>query len=140
MLPRCLAMIAMNATGGEIVDGKLTAKDINKAVRVLKKNKASYPEGVWCRYDGQYFHADNLDNLRLKVIDYITKQELVKGVKAYCVDEWRDATIGKMPTWPSIPMNFAEVLHMKIPPLPENISWHMWRIRHQIRYRIDCQG
>ena len=123
------------------MDSELTYKTIKRAIRELKKSAGKVDPVVWCRYDGHVFKAKNLIDLRLLVTDYIVRQEIEKGCEmAYITDEWRNAKIGEMPTWPSISGNCAKVLHRKIPPLPESIRWVMWRRKHGVRHRIDCQG
>ena len=68
-------------TGGEVVGEKLTAKDINKAVRMLKKNKASYPEGIYGYYDGYRFFAKNLTEFKKMVEDYVYHGIISDGMK-----------------------------------------------------------
>ena len=122
------------------MDSELTYKAIKRAIRELEKSAGKIDPVVWCRYDGHVFKAKNLVDLRLLVTDYIVRQEIEKGCEMALIDEWRNAKIGEMPTWPSISGNCAEMLHMKIPPLPDSIPWSVYRREHMVRWLMDCQG
>ena len=72
-------VIARIATGGDAVS-EITLEEIKKAVRMLKKNKASYPEGIYGYYDGYRFFARNLTEFKKMVEDYVYHGTISEGM------------------------------------------------------------